>query len=85
MRAAYTSAVIVKMLGLGWKFPHVSGISAGSSLTPPRPALRRTRPLPGMRPDKFADKYAVESTDKADKYAVELTAVEFHELIQTMR
>ncbi|MCA3767029.1 MAG: patatin family protein, partial [Cutibacterium sp.] len=33
MRAAYTSAVIVKMLGLGWKFPHVSGISAGSSLT----------------------------------------------------
>ena len=33
MRAAYTSAVIVKMLGLGWKFPYVSGISAGSSLT----------------------------------------------------
>ena len=33
MRAAYTSAVFVKMLELGWKFPHVSGISAGSSLT----------------------------------------------------
>lgn len=33
MRAAYTSAVVVKLLALGWEFPQVSGISAGSSLT----------------------------------------------------
>ncbi|MSS44707.1 patatin family protein [Cutibacterium sp. WCA-380-WT-3A] len=33
MRAAYTSAVVVKLLGLGWEFPQVCGISAGSSLT----------------------------------------------------
>ncbi|WCC80000.1 patatin family protein [Cutibacterium equinum] len=33
MRASYTSAVVVKLLEMGWEFPHVSGISAGATHT----------------------------------------------------